>query len=275
VPLRLGVLDFGDLDPVELAPHADELGYSRFWLAEHHEGYGHYADPLLMSMVIGGITRNVRVGPAGVLLRFHAPLAIAEGARCLESVYAGRVDLGLAVGTAADNYRDALLDGRPDSSRADLDRRTREVCSYLRDEAPIAAIPRHDGLTPVWVLGGSRASAELAGSLGAAFCASLIHRPTPPDRDVLEVYRAAFRPSREVPEPSCSILTAGACGTEVGATTIQVQVTFRGSPDACRDRLDELSDQYRTDEAIVVDLSGDLESRFASLANLARVCGLG
>lgn len=279
--LRLGVLDFGDLDPLDVAPKAEALGYSRFWLAEHHDGLGHYTDPLQMSALVGAVTDTIRVGPAGVLIRFHSPLAIAEATRSLERVFPGRIDLGVAFGSALPLYRDALLDGRSDSTPADLERRTREVLSYLRDETPAVAVPFHHGLTPLWMLGSSRASAERAGALGAAFCVSMIHQPTAPDTETLDAYRAAFRPSREVTRPLCAILVSGKCVTDSepvahpqAPRSLHIRVTFQCGSDQARHELLGLRDRYRADEVVVLELSTDLDARLRSLELIAKSCGL-
>src|SRR5262245_27080962 len=108
-PISLGVLDFCDvlpgrdprsavLETAELARRAESFGYSRYWLAEHHESGAAHAAPEILTAVVAGVTRKMRVGPAGVLLHFYSPFKVAEQFRLLETIYPGRIDLGVARG---------------------------------------------------------------------------------------------------------------------------------------------------------------------------------
>lgn len=118
--IRLSVLDVGVFQlSVQLAPRAEALGYDRYWISEHH-GERAITNPTLLVPVIAGLTDSIRVGTAGVLLRFQSALAVAENFRMLTRLFPGRIDLGLARAPAGSPAQTAaLMDGRAGDYSAD------------------------------------------------------------------------------------------------------------------------------------------------------------
>jgi luciferase family oxidoreductase group 1 len=187
---------------LDLARHAERLGFRRYWLAEHHNmpGVASAATAVVIGHVAAG-TSAIRVGAGGVMLPNHAPLVIAEQFGTLESLYPGRIDLGLgrAPGTDANTAR-ALRrqsDLDPDSFPNDVV----ELMSYFRDPVPgqaIRAVPGAGLKVPIWLLGSSLFSAQLAAMLGLPF-AFASHFAPDLLMQALQIYRAQFRPSESLP----------------------------------------------------------------------------
>jgi luciferase family oxidoreductase group 1 len=190
---------------LDLAQHAEAWGYRRYWVAEHHnmDGVASSATAVLVGHLAGG-TRTIRVGSGGVMLPNHAPLVIAEQFGTLATLYPGRIDLGLgrAPGTDRTTMR-ALrrhLDARDEEEGFPRD--VMELQAYLGDatpEAPVRAIPGTGTQVPIWLLGSSLYSAQLAAHLGLPF-AFASHFAPDLLLHALEVYRAGYRPSPAWPK---------------------------------------------------------------------------
>jgi len=195
---------------LDLARHAEAWGYRRYWVAEHHnmDGVASSATAVLVGHIAGG-TNTIRVGSGGVMLPNHAPLVIAEQFGTLATLYPGRIDLGLgrAPGTDRRPMR-ALrrhLDARDDEEGFPRD--VMELQDYLGDAAPeqaVRAIPGVGTKVPVWLLGSSLYSAQLAAHLGLPF-AFASHFAPDLLLHALEVYRAGYRPSTEWPKPHAMV----------------------------------------------------------------------
>jgi luciferase family oxidoreductase group 1 len=182
---------------LDLAQHAEDWGYRRYWLAEHHNfpGIASAATSVVIGHLAAGTSR-IRVGSGGVMLSNHAPLMIAEQFGTLESLFPGRIDLGLgrAPGTDMETTR-ALRRDRAGSD--DFPRELAELMSYFR--APTAgqavhAVPGEGLEIPIWLLGSSTFNARLAAQLGLPF-AFAWHFAPEELFEALEIYRATFRPS--------------------------------------------------------------------------------
>jgi luciferase family oxidoreductase group 1 len=189
---------------LDLARHAERLGYRRYWVAEHHNmpGIASAATAVVIGHVAAG-TSTIRVGSGGVMLPNHAPLVIAEQFGTLESLFPGRIDLGLgrAPGTDPLTAR-ALRRGNTDSAD-DFPRDVMELQAYFRAAAPnqaVQAVPGTGLTVPIWLLGSSLFSAQLAAALGLPF-AFASHFAPDHLAEALEVYRTEFRPSAAWPQP--------------------------------------------------------------------------
>ncbi|EKE43901.1 bacterial luciferase family protein [Oceaniovalibus guishaninsula JLT2003] len=187
---------------VELARAAEGWGYTRFWLAEHHDmpGIASAATAVLIGHVADA-TRTIRVGAGGIMLPNHAPLAVAEQFGTLATIHPGRIDLGLGRAPGGDlAVARALrrgLDG--DSFPHDVV----ELLSYLGPadpDAPVAAHPGQGTDVPVWILGSSLYGAQLAAHLGLPY-AFASHFAPDALNDAAAIYRARFRPSRHLDAP--------------------------------------------------------------------------
>src|SRR4051794_19344015 len=189
---------------LDLARHAEQWGYRRYWLAEHHNipGVASAATSVIIGHVAGG-TSHIRVGSGGIMLPNHAPLVIAEQFGTLESLYPGRIDLGIgrAPGGDARTAR-ALrrsLGGSADTFPDDL----RELISYFRpaaDGQAVHAVPGEGLNVPVYLLGSSDFSALLAAELGVPFAFASHFAPDYLDL-ALKLYREHFQPSEHLQQP--------------------------------------------------------------------------
>ncbi|HEU4324615.1 MAG TPA: LLM class flavin-dependent oxidoreductase [Roseiflexaceae bacterium] len=189
---------------LDLARHAERWGYRRYWLAEHHNmpGVASAATAVVIGHVAAG-TSTIRVGAGGVMLPNHAPLVIAEQFGTLESLYPGRIDLGLgrAPGTDLLTARALrrMLGGSSDSFPRDVE----ELQSYFRPaepDQPVRAIPGVGLHVPIWLLGSSLFSAQLAAQLGLPF-AFAAHFAPDQLLTALELYRRMFQPSDVLERP--------------------------------------------------------------------------
>ncbi|WP_437572649.1 LLM class flavin-dependent oxidoreductase [Sorangium sp. So ce542] len=189
---------------LDLARHAERLGYRRFWLAEHHNmgGVASAATAVVIAHVAGG-TRSIRVGAGGIMLPNHAPLIIAEQFGTLASLFPGRIDLGLgrAPGTDPVTAR-ALrrnLTGDVDSFPQDV----LELMGYFRPAEPgqlVQAVPGAGLDVPIWILGSSLFGAQLAAALGLPY-AFASHFAPGHMAQAIALYRREFRPSAQLAQP--------------------------------------------------------------------------
>jgi luciferase family oxidoreductase group 1 len=192
---------------LDLARHAEQWGYRRYWLAEHHNmpGVASAATSVVIGFVAGG-TSTIRVGAGGIMLPNHAPLVIAEQFGTLESLYPGRIDLGLgrAPGTDQNTMR-ALRRGALDADTFPDD--VLELQAYFRDVQPgqlIRAVPGAGLRVPIWLLGSSLFSAQLAAALGLPF-AFASHFAPDHLMAALQLYRSQFRPSPSLAQPHAMV----------------------------------------------------------------------
>ena len=216
----------------ELAQLGEKLGYQRFWLAEHHNmpGIASAATAVAIAYVAGG-TSTIRVGSGGVMLPNHAPLVIAEQFGTLESLFPGRIDLGLgrAPGTDPLTAR-ALMRGRINSADT-FPQDVMELRSYFRPAVPgqaVRAVPGSGLKVPIWLLGSSLFSAKLAASLGLPF-AFASHFAPDLLQEALDLYRDEFRASASLARPyaMAAVAVFAAPGGPPVAVMIAWMVTAR------------------------------------------------
>jgi luciferase family oxidoreductase group 1 len=188
---------------LDLAQKAEGFGYSRFWLAEHHNmpGIASAATAVLIGHVAGG-TKTIRVGSGGIMLPNHAPLMVAEAFGTLATLYPDRIDLGIgrAPGTDQQTMR-ALRRGLAGADSFPED--VMELIGYFADAAPatgVRAIPGLGTEVPVWILGSSLYGAQLAAHFGLPYAFASHFAPGDLDR-ALATYRGTFRPSASLAAP--------------------------------------------------------------------------
>ncbi|KEP71738.1 LLM class flavin-dependent oxidoreductase [Thioclava sp. BHET1] len=182
---------------VGLAQHVEALGYNRFWLAEHHNSTG--IASAATAVVIGhvaGKTQKIRVGAGGIMLPNHAPLQVAEAFGTLETLYPGRIDLGLGRAPGTDpQTMQALRRGMGGGDRFPED--VVELLGYLGPEqegARVRAVPGMGTQVPLWMLGSSLFGAQLAAHLGLPYAFASHFAPEMLD-EAVEVYRQRFQPA--------------------------------------------------------------------------------
>jgi luciferase family oxidoreductase group 1 len=195
---------------LDLAQHAEGWGYRRYWVAEHHnmDGVASSATAVLVGY-IAGATKTIRVGSGGVMLPNHAPLVIAEQFGTLATLYPGRIDLGIGRAPGTDRLTMRALRRHLAASDEEegFPRDVQELQAYLGDggpDQPVRAIPGIGTRVPVWLLGSSLYSAQLAAYLGLPF-AFASHFAPDMLLQALQVYRSTYRPSAEWPAPHAMV----------------------------------------------------------------------
>lgn len=190
---------------LDLAQHAEKWGFHRYWLAEHHNmpGIASSATSVVMGYVAAG-TSTIRVGSGGIMLPNHAPLVIAEQFGTLESMYPGRIDLGLGRAPGSDHAATRALRRDPRSTGQDFPDQLEELRTYFNPPVdyhmPVKATPGEGLKIPIWLLGSSGFSAQLAGQLGLPF-AFASHFSPDYTLPALSLYRRSFTPSEELDQP--------------------------------------------------------------------------
>jgi luciferase family oxidoreductase group 1 len=248
---------------LDLARHAERWGFTRYWLAEHHNmpGVASAATAVVIGHVAAG-TSTIRVGAGGVMLPNHSPLVIAEQFGTLESLFPGRIDLGLGRAPGTDpNTARALRRGSnldADSFPDDV----MELQAYFREPAAgqlIRAVPGAGLKVPIWLLGSSLFSAQLAAALGLPF-AFASHFAPDLLHDALQLYRAQFKPSASLAAPyAMAGISVFAADTEAEArrlfTSLQMQWVNlrRGRPGPLNPPVDSLDDFWSRAERAGVE----------------------
>lgn len=205
---------------IEIAKTADELGFSRFWVAEHHNmpAVASTTPPVLIGAVAAQ-TRRIKVGSGGVMLPNHMPFVVAEQFALLEALYPDRIDLGIGRAPGTDQATAAALRGvSPYLTVEQFPEHLQTVMGLLGDDRTagkagrLKATPAPETYPEVWILGSSTYGAQMAAALGLPFCYAY-HFAIASDVDsALQLYRSGFKPSPRFPEPhvmvSASVIAA-------------------------------------------------------------------
>ena len=314
-PIAVGATAADSLrNTLEYAQQSERLGYSRFWLAEHHNmsGIASAATAVVIGHVAGG-TRTIRVGAGGIMLPNHSPLVIAEQFGTLASLYPGRIDLGLGRAPGADQTTMRALRRDPLSAER-FPQDLQELQRYFADadpHAPIRAVPGAGLDVPLWLLGSSTFSAQLAAMLGLPF-AFAAHFAPGQLNNALTIYRTHFKPSAQLAQPYCIVAVnvfAAATDAEAQRQFTSHQQSFThlvrgtpgqiphpiddidsywtpserlhaesmlsysavGSPETVAARLQDIIAQTAVDELMVTGLFADHAARLESLALTAEI----
>src|SRR3982075_3629277 len=309
---------------IDLAVHDDRLGYVRYWLAEHHN-LASVASPApdLMIGQIAAVTQHIRVGSGGVMLPNHAPLMVAERFKMLEALFPGRIDLGLGRAPGTDGATAYALRSRLDRREGDdFLERLHELTLWETREFPpghpfnnVVAMPDDTPLPPIWLLGSSDYSSELAAQVGMGF-AFAHHFASYEAVDALTHYRSRFKPSRWRSKPH-GILAVAVVAAETDAEAERLASSmdlnrlrrdrgqylplpspeealaypytdaerasvarnrarlFVGSPATVMGKLQPMIDAGRADELMIITAVYDHEARKKSYSLLADAFGLG
>lgn len=221
---------------LRLAETADELGFRRYWVAEHHNMPAVAAtNPPVLIGIIAAATRRIRVGSGGVMLPNHAPLVVAEQFALLEAAYPGRIDLGIGRAPGSDpvtNYVLRTAGGRGDNEVERFPDYVSDVIALMDAEGveldlqgrryPLRATPQATAAPVVWLLGSSLYSAELAAARGLPYVFAH-HFSGEGTQEALRVYRSNFRPSELLAEPRTFLtVNAAVAPTEAEARRLTV-----------------------------------------------------
>jgi luciferase family oxidoreductase group 1 len=210
---------------VDLARHAEGWGFTRYWVAEHHNMPGIASSaPAVLAGQIASATSAIRVGSGGVMLPNHAPLTVAEQFGMLEAMHRGRIDLGVGRAPGTDrSTAQALRRSAEGLPNADFATQLAELRAYFAGQpaggglpGQIRAIPAEGNEPAMWLLGSAGYSAELAGLLGLPF-AFAYHFSAANARPALALYRQTFRPSPRLAKPYCLISVSVLCAEDAAA----------------------------------------------------------
>ncbi len=186
-----------------LAQHGEKLGYRRYWLAEHHgmPGIASAATAVLLAHVGAG-TSTIRIGAGGVMLPNHSPLVIAEQFGTLESLYPGRIDLGLGRAPGSDQRTARALRRDLQSDADQFPQDVVELMDFMSKEPQqaVRAVPGAGLEVPVWILGSSTFGAQLAAHLGLPY-AFASHFAPQQLMQAISIYRETFKPSKQLAKP--------------------------------------------------------------------------
>ncbi|WP_373232305.1 LLM class flavin-dependent oxidoreductase [Cohnella sp.] len=300
---------------LDLARHAEKWGYHRFWLAEHHNmpGIASSATSVVIGYVAAG-TEKIRVGSGGIMLPNHAPLVIAEQFGTLETMYPNRIDLGIGRAPGSDQNAARALRRTLGTNGDDFPELLGELRAYLNPSNEsgsrmVHAIPGEGLNIPIWLLGSSGFSAQLAGLLGLPF-AFASHFAPDYLLPALEIYRSNFQPSENLSKPhvmvGVNIIAADTdeeaqmlatsqqiqflnlirgrfvqleppvenmdslwAESEAAAVRKQLSFSIIGHPDKVREQLQSVIDQTQADELIVSSTIYDHQARLHSYELLA------
>ena len=189
---------------LDLARHAERLGYERYWVAEHHNmtGIASAATVVVIGHLAAG-TRTIRVGSGGIMLPNHAPLVVAEQFGTLETLFPGRIDLGLGRAPGTDQNTSRALRRDLQTNAEQFPQDVLELRAYFDEVQPgqqIRAVPGMGLKVPLWILGSSLFGAQVAAALGLPF-AFASHFAPEALMPALEIYRRYFKPSEQLDKP--------------------------------------------------------------------------
>src|SRR5579863_1123448 len=303
---RLSVLDVSPVESgstssdalrntLDLAQLADRLGFTRYWLAEHHN------TPLIASSApeimighVASVTKNIRVGSGGMMLPNHTPLKVAETFRVLEALHPGRVDLGIGRAPGTDSLTAlALRRSRELLGADDFPARLQDLLTFLDHGFPpnhplerIRAMPDDVPMPEIWLLGSSDFSAELSAQMGLRF--AFAHHIAPwPAIAALRMYHAHFQPSEFLKEPEALIGVSVVCAdTEARAEELArplalTLLRFRSGKMGRFPSIEEATNyQFSPEELQIVEMNRDRsfigtpEKVHAQLTTLAERAGV-
>ena len=264
---------------VELAQHVEKLGFNRYWLAEHHNmpGIGSSATSVLIGH-IAGATETIRVGSGGIMLPNHAPLVIAEQFGTLETIYPGRIDLGLGRAPGSDQATAYALRRTLQSSGDEFPQQVAELENYF-SENPVGRVRAYPGTNlkiPLWLLGSSGFSAQLAALKGLPFSFASHFAPDF-TMQALQLYHQNFKPSAALKEPYAMVgVNVIAADTQEQAewlaTSSQQQMfsLMRGEPTTFQPPIDNLEEVWTDREIAIFKEKMDTESMIVGTPDIVR-----
>ncbi|SDE05994.1 luciferase family oxidoreductase, group 1 [Mucilaginibacter pineti] len=219
---------------LDLARHAEQWGYQRFWLAEHHNmvSVASSATSVLIGYIAGG-TSTIRVGSGGIMLPNHAPLVVAEQFGTLASLYPGRIDLGLGRAPGSDQLTALEIRGQNYYQEHNFPKDIQKLQTFFsaeNSEAKVRAIPGEGLEIPIWILGSSTDSARVAAAMGLPYAFASHFAPTY-FNEAIRIYRENFRPSEFLQAPyviACVNVVAADTDEEAARLATSLKQLFLG-----------------------------------------------
>lgn len=295
--MQLGLLELGEISTntgqtdriistVALAQHADKLGYSRFWLAEHHQGGTVWRSPEILIPVIATYTKTIKVGAAGILLPLHSPLRVAQNFKMMAALYPNRIDLGIGNGIASENIAKELLNGLSFSElRNNHLSRIKKVIDYLGNDILVVngeeiATPPFGGEKPdVWILGSSGATMDFAIENKLNYSFSLLHRDNSRLEDSKNIFRGfKEKYSEKNGNPSnanfaISVLCAPSKAEReaiINQYNMGVSVNVIGEFNQCCDEINIFAEKFDSKEIIINLIHTDSNKKKKIIEKLAK-----
>ncbi|GAB3336896.1 LLM class flavin-dependent oxidoreductase [Larkinella ripae] len=296
--MKLGLLEFGTgctspLDIVENVIHyaeaAETMGYTRFWLAEHYGASPAYGNPEMLVPIIAGLTSELKVGVAGLLMTYHNPYRVATAFKLLNNLFPHRIDLGIARGGMPAEYARRLVPALDLTDKTvwvdTFLQNSTALYSYLLDPAFANQITPCSGHVPaIWSLSASLHNIMAIASLNTSLCKSLFHSDIASherDAERLQHYREEFY-HRHQTVPEVNLAVAGLCAdTDQKARQIQANLQrpasvsneIVGSPTYILDELARLSELYGVDEIIFMNMAEETGHKQTGIELLAKHLG--
>ncbi|HZI56614.1 MAG TPA: LLM class flavin-dependent oxidoreductase [Verrucomicrobiae bacterium] len=296
--IELGVLDLGVREPDNTATEAvksvlsfsqlcEELGYSRYWVAEHHEGNSSYCAPDILIGWLASQTHHIRLGSAGILLRYRDPYLTAQAFSLLGALYPNRIDLGIARGSIGGSIREYFA--RQDTSPRLLDEKCARLARMFQVNEKLSFLRPHEFLPTLWLMGGKNA-ALTAAKHKMNFCLDSFFQ-LPDDQQVketLEQYTDTFRERSMTREPEYAVAIAGICATTEkeaqellnnsaasGFPIGLIKPAVVGSPETWKAYIAEKTERWGLTTLIVLVATLDPAARRKSLQLIAHLAGIG
>ncbi len=317
-PIRVGGTARQALqETIQLAQHAERLGYHRFWVSEHHNTTSLAGSaPEVLLAALGAATQRIRLGSGGIMLPHYSAFKVAETFSLLSNLYPDRIDLGIGRAPGSDMRTAQVLatDGRPKFER--FPQLVQELRTMLYDESFRPRVtPAADNPPPIWMLGSSHESAVLAGQLGLPYNFALfINGQMIPQ--IGDLYRSEFQPSPQLAEPHFMITTNVVCAESAeeahrlslsrnllflrfarGEANVKVpsveeaenypyndeernflsnkfQRAIIGDPAQVKAGIEQMADDYGSDELMAVTITYDFAARVRSYELVAAAFGL-
>ncbi|MEO6723346.1 MAG: LLM class flavin-dependent oxidoreductase [Ferruginibacter sp.] len=242
--IRLGILDQSIVregftaadaiqETIDTARLAEELGYTRFWVSEHHNAtFIAGSAPELLMVKLGDATQHIRIGSGGIMLPNHSALKVAENFRMLETMFPGRIDLGMGRAPGSDRVTASVLNPSSTFSEESYLAQLSHLQHYFKDTAetkygPLLAVPQASTIPQQWILSSSGGSSKIAARFGMGLgIARFINGHATPE--VVEIYRDQFQPSEQFPSPEAILSISVLCAdTEQKASEMRKLMDYR------------------------------------------------
>ncbi|MFS2015406.1 LLM class flavin-dependent oxidoreductase [Massilia sp. CT11-108] len=278
-PVSIGSEGQAITELISIAQLADRLGYKRCWLTEHHSCLLD-SSPEIILPLLAATTRQIKVGTAGILLRYYSPYKVATTFQLLNTMFPGRIDLGVCAGQVAGT----ALEGLSSGDVLGFDEKNEQLRGYLQfNHERLSAFEWAESQPNYWIHGTGRGSMSLAIRLRASYCYSLCHHTSNADPLVLAEYRSQIEDHTNPSViPDCAVLVAGICASTdaealemlAGYNNAFITPTMAGSASTCAAELHRLARTYNVSNIVWWDLSPTHEQRAQSLTLLSKVSGL-
>ncbi len=242
--IKLGILDQSIVrkgssssdaikETIETVKLAEELGYNRFWISEHHNAASIAGStPEVLMVKLADVTSKIRIGSGGIMLPNHSAFKVAENFRMLETLFPGRIDLGMGRAPGTDRVTSTILNPSNDFSEDSYLLQLAHLQHFFNDTAgtsygSLLAVPQAESVPEQWILSSSGGSANIAAQFGMGLAiARFINGNATPD--IVETYRKNFKPSEQFPEPKAMLSISVLCGeTEEEASKMRKLMDYR------------------------------------------------